>query len=1003
MKIRLYICIWFFICFGQVFAQSGRKFFNHFTTKDGLASNHVFCIWKDPQGTLWLGTMNGLQRYDGRFFRYYSISSPYGLPPAPVFQIMDDREGRIWIKSGESYGIFDPGNKSFQRIPFSDPTNREYGDFLWKDSEGDLHVVIKRKGVFSYDPENQHFNTGSAFVQLPEDYRINNIYEDQQSGLFYFTCVEGLVIFDKNSGEVYSRHNNPIAHPLLEKEDFYQMTGYFIDEERNHWITYWPDDQVILRFNEKTGEYADFSSSLVMHQSEYNQIDASFQTSGSILWKFGFHSLFLYDSISDGFVSQRTDKLIFGNAYQMVEDEEGSVWFATDEGLFQIPGKTGDIQHTLLPDEVTENGTVAVAEIDRKPKGKPEFWLANWGKGVLVYDHDFNQQPNDFLYTSAPNLSEIKQTWQVLQDSTHGKVWIGCQSGWLHLFDPATDQSFFINPPAVKNSTIRAIAQDKKGNVWLGTQNGKVVKFPVNSPVSATSFELVHNFNVTITFLYPDDKDNLWIATSGKGIHRMDLNTGEINLLLNDRVLSGNNMEKIIRLTDSVMVFGGDLLNLYNVYTRKNQVLSYAEGLSSNKIQALLTDPSGHLWIYTPNGICRYNPKNKSILRYESRDGFLGLEPDGFWGINTRDGRLLFLGFSSLFAFRPEMFEPELTPQKPFITYLQLFNKELYVDSLLSESKRTFGHQQNSFTFYYNTTGFLQQRKLKYYHRLINLETDWVSADEDNKAVYSYLPPGNYIFQVKTENEEGESSETVDFSFSITPPFFETWWFRTLLILLAGGIIAGAYRLHLNRMLAVVALRNRVARDLHDDMGSTLSTINILSSMAKTKLHTDPVKTSEYISKISDNSQRMMEAMDDIVWSIKPQNDSMDKIISRMRGFAAQLFEAKDINYTFEVEENVLEVKLPMDARRDLFLIFKEAVNNLAKYSGSKEAMVHFSLKNNKLNMRVKDYGRGFDPLSADSGNGLSNMKKRAQNMRAYLIIHSKVGNGSEIQLHVPL
>lgn len=1003
MKIRLYIGIWLLACFGQVYGQSGHNFFNHFTIKDGLASNHVFCVWKDQHGWLWLGTMNGLQRFDGRNFRYYSKNTSDGLPPRPVYQILNDGNGNMWVKSGESYGIFNPENRSFQEVSFSDPVNREYGDFLWKDSLGNIYVVIKRKGIFVYDPHSQAFNTRSVHIGLPDGYRINSIYEDDQSGLFYITCMEGLILYDCHSGEIYSHKNNALAHPVLEKGDFNQMSGYFIDRDRNHWITYWPKDQAIVRYNEKTGDFFDFTHALITQKHEYSQIDASFQAQNSELWKFGFHSLFLFDSAADDFIDQRVDKLFFGVAYQMVEDEEGSVWLATDEGLFQISPKGREIQHQTLPNEVIDNGTLAIAEITGNTENEREFWLANWGKGILVMDQNFNIKNNDFLYSTAPGLLETKQTWQVLQDTINGLIWIGSQSGWLHIFNPVTGKSDFLNPPAVTNSTIRAISQDRKGNIWLGTQNGKIVKFPVNSPLSDSSFESVYDFKITITFLYFDDKDHLWIATSGKGIHQMMPETGEINLVLNNGQLSGNNFEKMIQLTDSIMVFGGDLLNLYNVYTQQNQVLSYADGLSSNKIQALLKDPSGHLWIYTPNGICRYYHKNNSVVQYDDRDGFTELEPDGFWGINAQDGRLVFLGFSSVFSFRPELFEANLPPKKPFITHLQLFDKELYIDSLVSEKKRTFTHQQNSFTFYYNISGFLQQKKLKYYHRLNGLEADWISADEDNKAVYSFLPPGKYLFEVKTENENGEPSESTGFAFSITPPFFETWWFRTLFIGFFCGVFAVIYRLHLNRILAVVDLRNRVARDLHDDMGSTLSTINILSTMAKAKLHTEPSKTSEYISKISDNSQRMMEAMDDIVWSIKPQNDSMDKIISRMRAFAGQLFEAKNILYTFEVDEHVLDVKLPMDARRDLFLIFKEAVNNLAKYSGSIEAVVHFSLKNNHLNMRVKDFGKGFDPAAADSGNGLSNMRKRAKNMNALLSIHSAREMGTEINLLVPL
>jgi signal transduction histidine kinase len=215
--------------------------------------------------------------------------------------------------------------------------------------------------------------------------------------------------------------------------------------------------------------------------------------------------------------------------------------------------------------------------------------------------------------------------------------------------------------------------------------------------------------------------------------------------------------------------------------------------------------------------------------------------------------------------------------------------------------------------------------------------------------------------------------------------------------------VALIYRMNLNRILAVVKLRSRLARDLHDDMGSTLSTINILSSMAKSKLGTDPAKTSEYISKISENSQRMMESMDDIVWSIKPQNDSMEKLIARMREFANQVLESKDIVFSMEVEERILGIKLSMDARRDLFLIFKEGINNAAKYSGATRVFIAFGLDEQLFTMKIRDYGRGFDTENIDDGNGLENMKKRASNLGGMLEIKSQLGQGTELVLKVRL
>jgi signal transduction histidine kinase len=283
------------------------------------------------------------------------------------------------------------------------------------------------------------------------------------------------------------------------------------------------------------------------------------------------------------------------------------------------------------------------------------------------------------------------------------------------------------------------------------------------------------------------------------------------------------------------------------------------------------------------------------------------------------------------------------------------------------------------------------------------IDKDWVKADRSNFVNYSLLPPGKYTFKVFCENIEGiRCKDITELAIYIKPPYYKTWWFTSCIFFVIALLIYAVHDIRVNRLLAVETLRNRVARDLHDDMGSTLSTINILSSMAKNKIHVDNGKTAEYLSKISEYSERMMDAMDDIVWSIKPSNDSMQKITARMREFATSVLEAKEIDFEFNIDESVHDVKLNMEARRDFFLIFKEAVNNSAKYSKAGKLLMRLTMKNKKLLLIVKDDGVGFDLADAD-GNGLGNMQKRADQLNGHITIESKKGQGTSVNLSIPI
>ena len=369
-----------------------------------------------------------------------------------------------------------------------------------------------------------------------------------------------------------------------------------------------------------------------------------------------------------------------------------------------------------------------------------------------------------------------------------------------------------------------------------------------------------------------------------------------------------------------------------------------------------------------------------------------------------KNGEFWFGGENALFGFWPEGLKFKTAPADVTLTDFKIFNTYIPLDSILTYEKVRLKPHQNSITIYFSSLSFTQQDKLQYYFKMDGVDKEWNRAENELAAKYNTLAPGDYTFNVKCINMQGiESANITSLMFHISPHFYQTRWFLLLVILLIIAVTYNFYRLRLTRLLAVERIRNKVARDLHDDVGSTLSTINILSSMAKTKLLTDPVKTSEYISKITENSQQMMEAMDDIVWSIKPDHDNMQKIVARMREYASSILEPKDIVISFNVGENIYDLKLNMEMRRDIFLIFKEAVNNSAKYSHCTKIEIRITHVNKKLNISIADNGVGFNVNTADSGNGLGNMQKRAESLHGIINIKSTQNEGTEISLIVPV
>ncbi|MEJ7588198.1 MAG: triple tyrosine motif-containing protein, partial [Ferruginibacter sp.] len=595
-----------------------------------------------------------------------------------------------------------------------------------------------------------------------------------------------------------------------------------------------------------------------------------------------------------------------------------------------------------------------------------------------------------------------KNTWCMSRQTATGNVWVGCNDGILLVHHPAKKTTSYLSPPEFNNSTIRYITEDRQGRLWFGTQAGRLVKYSDNK------FEVVHDIGSIIYKVFIDKQGWIWLSSHEKGLYAINPEDGKMmqryTVNKGTNSLYSNTGSDIEQLNDSIIVLSAGVLNFINKKAKTVRLVTYADGLPSNTVARLRMDESGFLWIITSNGLCRYNPNNQRITPYGRKDGIILGERTNAADLKLGNGYIMFAGSNAMIMFHPSVYSINQLPPPVTITDFKIFNQFLPIDSLLKNGSIQLKSDQTSFSIFFASLSYLQRDRLTYYYKMEGLDEEWEKADKSAYVNYSLLPPGKYTFKIYCENIEGQrSKEITEIKITIKPTFWRTYWFISTLLFFIALIIYGIHDMRVKRLMAVEKLRNRVARDLHDDMGSTLSTINILSSMAKSKMGADAVKTTEYLTKITDNSQRMMDAMDDIVWSIKPSNDSMQKIIARMREFATNALEPKEIDLEFKAEDRVYDVKLNMEARRDFFLVFKEAVNNAAKYSKASRVVMGITVDDKMLNLVVKDDGIGFNVATADDGNGLGNMQKRADAMRGKVTIQSKAGEGTSVNVRIPL
>jgi len=445
--------------------------------------------------------------------------------------------------------------------------------------------------------------------------------------------------------------------------------------------------------------------------------------------------------------------------------------------------------------------------------------------------------------------------------------------------------------------------------------------------------------------------------------------------------------------------------NGLNIYNTKRDIITHlttADGLSTPYIMCAQKDQSGNLWLGLINGLCRLDLEKRNFSYYDRTDG---IRNDKFKTASTyllNDGRLLFGTTNDFVVFNPEQVRSATIPPDVAITDIKLATKDLCVDSISRLRELKLKYDEKSITVDFSSLSYLKKNKLRFYYKLEGLDKDWILSDLTQRAVYTYLPSGSYTFKLRAQNVDGSfSKEITSLKIKMNPPFYKTWWFLGLIIIAFVVFLYWLDQQRMNKIRATESIRTRIATSLTEDMTNSISSINISSELAKTKVEKDVERTKEYIGQISDTSNRMVQAMYDMVWSIHPDNDTMQHTIDRMKGFAADMEAAYNTDIVFEIGKAVDKLELDMENRYELLSIFKEAVNNAVKHADARHIQVMLDCKKRLLKMSVEDDGKGFDPDSVVMGRGINEMRRRASAINATLKIKSYINTGTIIKVEM--
>lgn len=1003
----------------SVLSQQGKKFaFMHYGMTQGLTSNEVMCSIQDDDGYIWIGTNNGLQRYDGvRFLTFRNQKdNPASLPGNFIQQLMIDRTGNMWLQAGgQKAGIFDTKKFIFRDVAVRPADDRYlYGmKKIVEDEEGNIMMVIGNLQLLTYNKAKSEFSGQHNFIKFPQDWGIVDLFNIPGTRKYILGTQHGMAIYNSKTGQLSYTGHNTEREPLIEKFGTIKATANFMfDKDGRLWFDTWDGYPRLYCYDVRKNQVILDKYDILAIVSGYHETHGFLQQKDGSIWLHGLgvfaqfnEKTKQFQQVYNGYEGEQS--IAYSKVSDLMEDEEGNIWVSTNNnGIYSFnpaeqfftnirhinreSGKPGD--GSPMSFAQTKNGSILVG---------------TWGDGLYRYDSSLNPIP---LNIKGFSETGTKSIWGMFPSRDNNIIWMASQPG-IHKYDQAAGQVTFYDPEPIKGRTVRQVVEDRFGGLWLGTQSVGLYKWPAKNGKINTADSLTHVTGVPggqILQMIVGKDGNIWVATSGFGLYVIDPASDKVIMHFGlteppERRLFSNTVSALLEYNDSTMLIASDGIMVFNTKSRKMiRTIGNSESITGG-LTALERDRLGYVWASSTSGIYRVNIHNRIFIRFDRVDGIANDYFINAASLTLPDGRILFGADNQFVTFNPSRVQINDVSPEIKITGFSLMNKPLLVDSLLNLDRIDLAPEENSIALEFSGLSYNNAYIIKY--KLEDIDKDWKIADRNYQAIYSYLPPGNYTFMVRSEDAEGRPGKLVTkLMIKVRPPFWRTWWFLGFVVFAVTAVLFWLDKQRLQRLRATESVRTRIATSLTEDMSNSLSSINISSELAKTKVDTDTQRTKEYINQISDTSNRMVQSMYDMVWSIDPKNDTMEDTMQRMKSFAAEIENVHHVSIDFDTDRQVEQLGLDMELRYELLCIYKEAVTNAARHADGR--FIKISLRYNRPNlvMMILDDGKGFAMDSAAMlGRGISEMRRRAAVINAVLYIESEVNTGTVVKLEMPV
>ncbi len=974
------------------FSQSYK--FENYSTQHGIVNNYVRNIAKDADGFIWVATNRGLSRFDGFSFKNYLEK---GLRSSWISHLMKDKNGKFWVTTEGGMCYYDKLNDDFKYISKKDELKVFSSAPIYEDSKNKKWVAADN-GLFSFD-NNHIFPT-----KLKKFTEPHVIYEDIKNRL-WIGSIDGLTVFDTKTG-------NSQLFPLNTSAWHYFVYAIYPENDHEMWLG---TDSGLLLFDT---EKKTFQQLTKPEESPKNLIISSitdFPEKDNTLWCATINNgIMIFDRKTRKFTNQYAASLIEPNGLQTntitsVFEDGAILWLGTDLGLSKVNLNNSQFQTVKIQELYEKKSLDYLTRIVPDVKNSKFWWIATSDeKGSLLF-YDSEKKKVLKFYQIVPKNEKKNLVNTKIKDlifDKKGRLWIATFDG-IYLMKNEKFVHFPIDP--LKHTDAYTLKLDKENVLWIGTDEGlfelntnnfQRKSHPLNwNGTSEEKNSDVRNFPIeNIDF---DDTGNVWIGSIKYGCFRFIPST---NRLTRYFIKSGENTDPYINRVNTVIwdknsLYFASIAGVVSVDLKTLKYHIFAPE-KSFYVYSLAKDNNENLWACTYNGVCRIDAKTQQSSFFNINDGLsnnLTLFP-----INVLSDKYI-IGYTGAYSyFNPLLVQTSSKKLKPLINDVFIDKKQQQLfDENGDYQPVKINYSENNITLKFTALEYDNPEKLSFRYRLEEFDKNWVLADKNRQVSYTNLDYKKYKFRLQVANSQGDWSDLeTDLNIQVFPPFYQTWWFYVLSICTVFALAYAFYRYRINQLIKLQNMRNRIASDLHDEIGSTLSSISILSEMVAFQQMKGGNKANPML-QVSNDAREVIDKMDDIIWTINPENDTFYNLETRIKTYAIPLFESKDIEFTIKFSPELESVKIDMSKRRDVYLIMKEAINNLVKYSECTLASIEGNIEHKILKIKIIDNGIGFDTEQFSQRNGQKNMKSRTEKIGGLLSIKSKIGKGTEVDLRL--